>query len=161
MSDLAVSAVAVRPETAADEAFLRDLYASTRDEELAVVGWTEQQRRAFCDSQFTLQRAALGTEFPDADSGIVLVDRQPAGRLLIDRTGDAIQVVDIALLPEHRGRGVGTSLLQVVLDEAMRENRSVSLHVLLTNRARRLYERLGFIAVGDAGLSVVMRWGEA
>ena len=65
--------------------------------------------------------------------------------------------LSMALLPGHRGRGLGTALLRHLLDRADREHDAVSLSVSLSNPARRLYERFGFQAVaGPAGGAVVM-----
>ncbi len=69
--------------------------------------------------------------------------------------------MDIALLPEHRGRGIGTRLVQDVLDEARASGRSVSLHVEETNPAKRLYERMGFVDVEDRGVYILMEWRTA
>lgn len=86
--------------------------------------------------------------FPRAQDEVVLLDGEPVGRLLVDRTGTAWRVVDIALLPSARGGGLGTALLTRVLAEADAENAAVRLFVHRDNpRARALYERLGFVAV--------------
>ena len=59
--------------------------------------------------------------------------------------------MDIALLPEYRGRGIGTALLEELLVEADATGRRVTIHVERFNPARRLYERLGFVEAGDPG----------
>ena len=64
-----------------------------------------------------------------------------------------------ALLPEHRGRGVGTALLERLLSEAGRQFRAVSLSVSSNNPAVRLYERFGFVTVDVRGGHPVMRKG--
>ncbi|HEV3351667.1 MAG TPA: GNAT family N-acetyltransferase [Acidimicrobiales bacterium] len=161
MSAAPALTVVLRPEEAGDDAFLCELYATTREQELSIVPWSEDERRAFCDSQSRIQRLAYRGQFPSADFDVILVDGRPAGRLAVDRTEDDIHVIDIALLPEHRGQGTGSSLLTHLVEEADRNGRSVSLHVERTNPAWRLYERLGFRAVGEAGLSVLMRWSGA
>lgn len=150
-----------RPEEAGDDAFLCDLYATTRERELSVIPWPEQEKRTFCEAQSRTQRRAYRGQFPDADFDVILVDGCPAGRLAVDRSGETIHVIDVALLPEHRGRGAGTSLLRELVDEAASDGRSVSLCVERTNPARRLYERLGFRPVGETDLSVLMRWSGA
>ncbi|HYU40170.1 MAG TPA: GNAT family N-acetyltransferase [Acidimicrobiia bacterium] len=62
----------------------------------------------------------------------------------------------IAVLPAHRGKGVGGQLLRELLDAARGTLRAVSLSVRADNPARRLYERIGFRTVYAAGASVTM-----
>jgi ribosomal protein S18 acetylase RimI-like enzyme len=69
-----------------------------------------------------------------------------------------IRLVDIALLPEHRGRGIGGALLRGLLDEGAVSGRRVSMHVERSNPALRLYERLGFERVKDDGIYWLMEW---
>jgi ribosomal protein S18 acetylase RimI-like enzyme len=104
--------------------------------------------------QFDAQRRHYAAQFPAAAHDLVLVDGEPAGRLYVDRDESAILVVDIALLPEQRGRGIGTALLTGLLADADAAGKTVSVHVERGNPARRLYERLGFVAVADLGIYV-------
>lgn len=161
MSARPALSIACRPEEAGDDPFLCDLYATTREQELSVVPWTDEERRTFCDAQSRTQRLGYRAQFPNADFDVIFADGRPAGRLAVDRSGDAIHLIDIALLPEHRGHGAGTSLLRELVEEAARDGRPVSLCVERTNPARRLYERLGFRPVGQTDLSVLMQWSGA
>jgi GNAT superfamily N-acetyltransferase len=149
--------VTLRPATPADQEFLFALYASTRTEELSLSGWDDNQKRAFLEMQFKAQSQQYLMCYPEADSTIVLLNELSIGRLLVDRTGKEIILVDIALLPDHRNSGIGTALLQSLLDEATGAQKNVTLNVLRWNVATRLYERLGFKAVGDDGVYFEMK----
>jgi ribosomal protein S18 acetylase RimI-like enzyme len=70
--------------------------------------------------------------------------------------GDHLFLATVALLPEHQGRGIGTDLVNMVLAEGRRHNLPVRLQVLKVNRARKLYERLGFKAYGESETHVHM-----
>jgi GNAT superfamily N-acetyltransferase len=94
--------------------------------------------------QFDAQDRSYRASFPDASFDLVLVDGSAMGRLYVDRGGDVIRVIDIALLPEHRGRGIGTGLLERVLAEAHLSGRAVRLNALRGSRVLALYSRLGF-----------------
>lgn len=148
----------LRPATAEDEPFLRDLYASTRREELAGMNLGEAQRDLLLGMQFRAQRQGYEAQFPGAHHHIVLRDGAPVGRLYVDRLPGEIRLIDIALLPEHRGSGIGGALLRDLLAEAAGSSSIVSLHVLETNPARRLYERLGFTRTGGDGLRCALAW---
>lgn len=136
----------------ADAEFLLSVYASTRAEELAVVPWTDAEKEAFLRMQFAAQDHYWRKQRPDAQLDVILVDGQPAGRLYIDRRSGDIRIVDIALLPERRGRGVGTLLIRGVLDEGSDTGRPITIHVERGNRARTLYERLGFRQISTTGV---------
>ena len=108
--------------------------------------------------QFTAQRYHYEAAYPEAEHRILLRDNRPAGRLLVFRSEGEILLVDIALLPAERGAGIGASLIQDLLDEADQAGKSVTLHVAKDNRARRLYQRLGFETTEDTGMYFKMEW---
>lgn len=146
----------LRSVVPSDEAFLFELYASTRKEELDAWGWDDAQRKAFLEMQFRAQHRSYRAQFPNADHQIILEGDRPIGRIMVTRTEDEFRLVDIALLWESRGFGIGTQLVRALVDEASRAGKPLRLQVLRTNPAARLYERLGFAVVGDHGLYVQM-----
>lgn len=141
----------------ADEPFLRQIYAATRAEELAAVPWSDEQKSAFLRQQFDAQDAYYRERYEGATYDVIEVDGEAVGRLYVARWEDEIRIMDISLLPEHRGSGVGTSLLRELLDEGEHTGKTVSIHVERHNPALRLYERLGFRPVGEHGVYVLMR----
>jgi GNAT superfamily N-acetyltransferase len=143
--------VTLRPITAADLPFLLRLYATTRAAELAQVPWSDEQKAAFVMQQFEAQHAWWQEHYTGARWELVLVNGEPAGRLYVDVWKNEVRVVDIALMPEHRGRGLGTLLLRRVFREGDAAGKPVSIHVEVFNPARRLYERLGFVQKGTHG----------
>jgi ribosomal protein S18 acetylase RimI-like enzyme len=150
-------AVELRPADPADRDFFARVYASTRAEELAPVPWTDEQKSAFVAQQFAAQSHHYGLHYADAAYNVIVVDGAPAGRLIVDRTDEALLIVDITLLPQFRGRGVGTRLLEPLLEEASAAGRFVRIHVEQTNPAMSLYRRLGFEPVREVGIYLEMR----
>jgi ribosomal protein S18 acetylase RimI-like enzyme len=150
--------VSRRPATDDDLPFLLRVYASTREEELRAVPWTPDQTEEFLRSQFELQHREYHRNHPDASFEVLLVDGAEAGRLYVRRTDDEVHVLDIALLPEFRDRGIGTALLHELMDEAAGAGRVASIYVEQTNRALSLYRRLGFEPVADQGIYMLMEW---
>lgn len=150
--------IRLRPTTATDDPFLCALYASTRTEELAPVPWTEEQKRAFLEMQFRAQAIHYSTHYPSASFMVIENGGEPIGRLVIDRRPEDIRVVDISLIPEYRGRGIGTMFLRELLNEAEASGKSVSIHVEEFNPAMRLYDRLGFRRVDSHGVYHLMEW---
>ncbi len=141
-----------------DEAFLYQVYASTREEELAQLRWTEAEKTAFLRMQFTAQHHYYHEHFPGASFQIILLDGHSIGRLYVSRSANEILVIDIALLPEYRSRGIGGAILREILAEAAQSGKPVHIHVEHFNRALRLYERLGFSKIGGDSVYSLMEW---
>ena len=133
-----------RPITDEDMEFLYRLYASTRLEELAVTGWNDAQIEEFLRMQFGLQHSQYRQNYPGASFDIVLIDGAPAGRLYVDRTEDGIRIIDISLLPEFRGRGIGGRIMRGFVEEADAKGHGMSLHVEMNNPIVPFYKVLGF-----------------
>jgi ribosomal protein S18 acetylase RimI-like enzyme len=140
-----------------DREFLVELYGSVREPELAHVPWGDAARRAFIEQQFAAQDAHYRGHYPGATLDVIEVDGEPAGRLYVHRGPSDIRIMDIALAPEYRGRGIGSALLRSLIAEEDAGGRSLSIHVEVNNPARRLYERLGFRPAGEHGVYVLMK----
>lgn len=142
---LTVHGVVFRPARSADLPFLRRLYRFSRDRELAALNWPEALLRDFCRSQFEAQHQDYIHRYPTACFLVLELRREPVGRLYIDLSGPVIHLIDIALLPSARGRGIGTRILTAMQERAKADGKPVSLHVQHGNRAAAdLYRRLGF-----------------
>ncbi len=143
--------IRLRPEAEADLPFLRSVYASTRAAEMERVPWPQQQKDEFVRSQFEFQRTHYQQHYSESQFDLVVVDEALAGRLYVHRGPSEIRIVDIALLPEFRGRGIGQSLIEMLQAEARTNGKSLGIHVERFNPALRLYQRLGFEMAGEEG----------
>jgi ribosomal protein S18 acetylase RimI-like enzyme len=153
------SGVTLRPVTDADTEFLIAVYASTRAAELAQVEWDEGQKDAFVRWQYGRQREEYDQRYPDARYEIILFNDAPAGRIWVGADEKQIRLLDIAVLPEFQNRGIGTYLLQRLIDEASREKKALRHMVFVLNdNAYRFYERLGFKTIEDLGGYKHMEW---
>lgn len=153
----------LRPIQEEDSAILAEIYASTRRDELALAPWSEEQKEVFLQQQFAYQHSHYQQHFPNASFDLLLKDGQTIGRLYVNRRDDAINIVDIALLPSYRGAGIGSSILQDLIAEtiARREGRSLLIHVEKMNSAMSLYRRLGFNKIKDREVYDLMEWTPA
>ncbi len=154
---------ALRPATLADDAFFQRVYAGTRADEMALTPWDAAQRQAFVAMQYRAQAAHYLAHWPDAQHSVVVAlhggEWHDVGRLWLHQRPAAIHVLDIALLAEHRGLGIGAACLQQLMRQAQTSARAVTIHVEAGNPARRLYERLGFLPVGaPQGVHQRMAW---
>jgi ribosomal protein S18 acetylase RimI-like enzyme len=155
---LAVQGFALRPESDADIPFLLRLYASTRAEEMAAVPWSAEQKAAFLAQQFQAQRRHYRNTIDGCTFEVIEHNGEPAGRLYLDSRGARLHLVDIALLPEWRGRGVGAAILEALQAAGCAGGLSVTTFVEKINPALRLYQRLGFTEIADHGVYLEMEW---
>jgi len=155
----AFRAVRLRPATLQDELFLRQLFATTRADELALMVWDDNQKEMFIAMQFNAQKQQYAMSYPQAQHSIILLNDIPIGRQMIDSGENEFTLVDIALLPSHRSAGIGTHLIEDLLAEAASAGKSVTLSVWHTNPAKKLYQRMGFAVANDDGdVYCQMRW---
>lgn len=157
-SDISGGVISLRPVEDADEAHLLAVYTHSRLEELAATDWSDEQKAEFCRSQFEAQTAHYRLHYPTASFSVILVDEAPAGRLYVDRWTEEIRIMDIALLPAFRGRGIGTKLLTNLQNEAVAAGKFLSIHVERFNPALTLYVRLGFTLAEDKGVYLLLHW---
>ena len=150
--------VTFREAVEEDEPFLLGVYTSTRLEELALTNWDLPQREAFVRMQFEAQQRHYRQHYPKGEHLIVLLNESPVGRLYIANLETEIRVIDITILPEHRRAGIGTPIIQELMDEAKAVGKPLSIYVESFNSSHRLFERLGFVKTGEIGYSHLLEW---
>jgi len=147
----------MRPITDTDRDFLCALFVGTRAAEFAHSGLPPTHIDTLLAEQFAMQDAYYRRHYPDAHFDIVTCRAGDIGRLYHHWGAAEVRVIDIALMPSYRGNGVGTRLMQALVAAAARQGLAVSLYVETTNPVRALYQRLGFVAVGENGVYELMR----
>ena len=150
--------LSLRPAAAADEDFLFDLYASSRGDDLASLGWSPDQVREFLRMQYEAQQRFLKNEYRRADDQIILIDGRTAGRLLVERRDHEIRGIDVALLPEFRNQGIGSWLFAQLQSESARTRKPLRIQVIRFNPAIALLERLGFSRTSETATHFQMEW---
>ncbi len=160
MDQIQTESLVFRPIEPADDALLKAIYESTRAEEMALVpDWSTEQKDAFLTQQFQAQHQYYQQMYQNKQFGILLFNGRPAGRLYLDHRADEVRIVDIALLPDFRGRGIGENTMRSVLNAAAAAGKSTTIHVERYNRARHLYDRLGFRIINDDNpVYLLMEW---
>ena len=148
--------VSLRPVHPDDEEFLYDLFCQTAGDGLNALD--PEPRNAILRMQFTAQLHTYREQFPRVDHQIIMLDDRVIGRVLVERTEAEHRGVDIALLPEYRSGGIGTMLIQELLDEAAVAGKPFRISVVRTNPALHLYNRLGFKTTGESLTHFMMEW---
>jgi GNAT superfamily N-acetyltransferase len=155
-----VAILSLRPVIEHDGELLRAIYASSREREFEQVPWSAEQKKQFLETQFCAQ-ARHYANYPNTTFSIILCDGAPAGRLYVARWEQEHRLMDIALLQEFRGQGIGTHFLRQLQAEAASVGKPLTLHAEAFNWACQWYERLGFVLVEDKGLHLFYRWSPA
>jgi len=148
--------ITLRPVCPDDEEFLYELFSRTMGDELGALD--AAQRDPILRMQFKAQHYTYNEQFPRAEHQIIMLDDQVIGRVLVERAESEHRGVDIALLPEYRSAGIGTMLIQALLDEAAAVGKPFRISVVRTNPALHLYERLGFKTTGESLTHFMMEW---
>lgn len=151
-----MTTIRLRPIVDSDRETLYRCYASTRTEELSVVDWSDEKKESFLRMQFDAQTVHYNKHYSSASFQIILRGEEPIGRLYVHRSGSGVRIVDITLLPPYRGQGIGSALLGDLIAESVACAKPLSIHVEKYNPAKRLYERLGFVPVGEVGIYDLM-----
>ncbi|MFZ0173157.1 MAG: GNAT family N-acetyltransferase, partial [Acidimicrobiales bacterium] len=138
-----------------DASFLLSIYASTRALEVEVLARSQRDADAFVRMQFEAQTRHFAAIYPRATHSVISVGGDPAGRLIVDRPGDEIRIVEIALLPRFRRAGVGGQLVSQLFEEADAAGLPVRCHVAQDNEALAFWERLGLVRRAVDGAHVM------
>ncbi|MCE7065178.1 GNAT family N-acetyltransferase [Dyadobacter sp. CY326] len=138
------------------------IYASTRQAELEKVPqWSETMKTEFIKSQFEAQHNHYQRNYSGADFWVICKNKSNAGRLYFHENfqGRGMRIIDITLLPSYQNCGIGTSILQDLMQLSAQLERPLSIHVESFNPAKNLYNRLGFKKISETnGVYHLMEW---
>lgn len=152
------SGLTLRAITEADRAFLLRLYKSTRELEMSLLPWPPEQIEVFLAQQFHAQQTHYSQQYPEAKFQIIEQNGSPVGRLTLDDRPTGLHIIEMALLPEYRNQGIGSTLIQAIFSEAQASGKTVSLSVKHDNPALSLYHRLGFKIIQEHAPYSFMEW---
>lgn len=150
-----ISLRAVIPQ---DREFLLRVYAAGREVELSVLPFDDAQKRAFCEHQLAAQTSYYEEKFPHATHVVILLGGECVGRLYVDRRDALISILDLAVLAEHRKKGVGTHIVKALLDEAALSDKRVGVYVESFNPAQKFFRDLGFELVESDQMNLYFEW---
>ena len=120
--------------------------AALKDYVTETWGWNEEQQRFLFKQNFENERAK-----------IIVFEGKDAGFLDVSEKETETVLISIRLLPAFQNKGIGTKIIQDILDESHRKNKTVRLQVLKINPAKTLYNRLGFKVFAETETHFLMR----
>lgn len=151
-------AITTRAVAPADQKFLAEVYKSSRGDDLRKLDWDEERISEFLDMQYEAQQNFNAGDYRDATDEVLLIGDKLIGHLMVEARSHEIRLIDVALLPEYRGHGLGTRIIQRIQEKAKSEKRPVRLQVIRFSRAVNLFERLGFVRTSETGTHFQMEW---
>jgi ribosomal protein S18 acetylase RimI-like enzyme len=147
----------IRPATVQDAGFLAEVvFEATRAQGRLPDGLDEQEWRAgYAD----WTREQLLGDLRDSTTSVIETGGKPAGRLRVVSTAGYLELAGIQLLPGFQRYGIGTAIIEDLKAQAVALGVPLDLGVEKDNPdARRLYERLGFVPVGETDAEHKLRW---
>jgi ribosomal protein S18 acetylase RimI-like enzyme len=149
----------LRPERDDDQPFRFELFCKSRPPEWDMVQLDPQFREQLMRHQFEAQTTSYRVQFPKARFDIIELDREPIGRIVVDRPAGMLNLVDQAIVPQLRSKGLGTTIMRVLMDEARARRIPMRLMVGSSNDpSLRLYLRLGFVPIETVPLYIELEW---
>jgi GNAT superfamily N-acetyltransferase len=130
----------LRPATSDDVPFIESVYFETQRWIIeSLFGWRgdDVEREKFCKT------------YDSTNTHIIVVDGKDAGWLTVRRAQDHITLDSIYLSQKWQGAGLGTHLIEDIIREAGATDVPLRLSTAKINRARNLYERLGFAVIAE------------
>ena len=148
----------LRPAKSEDAGLLHDIFCTTWQSEVEALP-NQALARHVLRIQHTAQERRFDHRYAGLRRLLLTRDGVDAGRLYLLQTGTSVHVVDLTLLPEHRGQGIGSGVLRDLMDQARIEDQSLTLRVPRTNvLATALFERLGFALVTVDDVDCCLEW---
>jgi len=141
-----------------DRELLLGVYAAGREIELSLVPWDEGMKMAFVEHQFDAQDAFYQSEMPGSTQEVILLDGEPAGRLYSYRADDEIAILDLAILPQFRRKGIASSIIRSLQAEAGRSRKGIRIFIESFNPSASLLTKLGFRLASDDGMNRKYEW---
>jgi ribosomal protein S18 acetylase RimI-like enzyme len=142
--------ITFKEELSSHQDFLFSLYASSRETEMLLSSLNDKEQKRFLRSQFELRKTSYHNDYPNAYYLVIFKNKKPIGRIVIniDSSMSSIHIIDIALIKKEQNKGIGTALLNDIMNYAQKEKKSVGLSVASDNiRAFKLYQKLGFTPI--------------
>jgi GNAT superfamily N-acetyltransferase len=154
-----VGLLRLRPECDADQDFRYRLFCDSQPSEFALLA--PAALGEVMTQQFHAQTLSYLAQFPEARFDIIELSGERIGRIVVDRPGAGLHIVDLAIVPHWRGRGVGTAIVRALIDEARAAGIPVRIEASEGDPSLRLYHRLGFVSTATAPPHTQLEWRPA
>lgn len=146
----------IRPSTSSDVTFIEELYTSLRDD-LNMISCDSDFVEELKHQQFIAQTSSYEEQFPNAMTFIIEYHSDSVGRAILDFGAEEVRLVDISLVKQVQGKGLGTAIVQSFIASAEQVRTPLRLSVLNSNfSAKQIYTKLGLVPDGSNGMYDLM-----
>jgi ribosomal protein S18 acetylase RimI-like enzyme len=140
-----INGISLCPIEPKDNEFLLRVFKESRPDLNLINDISEEQRESIILEQFKMEKQQLEQIYPNAEFSIIKLNEEPIGRIYIYYGETTNRIVEIGLLEDYRGLGIGQRLMTTVIGNATKMKKNVRLQVAWFNqRAYKFYERIGF-----------------
>lgn len=154
-----VSIISLCPVEPSHENFLLKLFTECRPDLALIIDVSKKQKASIISQQFTMEQQQLIQMYPDAELNIVMFNKEPVGRLYVHHGETADRILEIGLLEQYRGRGIGGKLVTTVIENAAKIGKTVRLQVVWFNQgAYAFYEKVGFQVIENRDVFYEMQY---
>jgi ribosomal protein S18 acetylase RimI-like enzyme len=151
--------LALRPERDDDRAFRYRLFCDSRLPEWYQVTIEPSLRERLMQHQYEAQTQTYRSRFPAARFDIIELAGEPIGRIVVNRPGGLLHLVDHAIVPQRRNKGIGSAVMRALMEEAKAAGIPFRLKVASGNDpSMQLYLRLGFVLIDEVPAYIEMEW---
>lgn len=148
----------VRSVKKQDQPFLESLFLSARPH-LQSINLPDPLLAALIKQQYSMQQNHYRTQWPHAEKLIITQARAAIGQLMLAESDSCLHIIDLALLPSYRRKGIGRSLLSSLQQAAKIGELLLKLSVDKQNiLAKKLYLSMGFQLTEQTETHCSMSW---
>lgn len=154
-----ILSISLVPVQSRHDEFLLQVFKESRIDLAYINGISEEQKSMIILQQYKIEQEQLKQMYPNAKFNIVMMNEKTVGRLYIHNGEISDRILQIGLLEEYRGMGIGKMLVKLVIEDAMKRGKNVQLQVAWFNEAAyRFYEKLGFKIIENNGVAYEMQY---
>lgn len=104
------------------------------------------------------QKSVVEQNIASGQSSIIVMNNQDIGWMHVQEDPVAIELGQLYIVPDLQNCGIGTTIVRRLQSRAKVKDKALTLNVMRNNKARHLYERLGFVQTGESPFKLEMVW---
>lgn len=101
----------------------------------------------------------FNTDFKLSDYKIIVLDNTDIGFLQLEEFNNNLNITEIHIISEYRGKGIGSQVINDIIMDEKNNNKTISIACFILNqKAKNLYERLGFKIMNETETHYLMQY---
>lgn len=151
-----MNVITLEPIVPAHKELVYHIFLDIHPELTGIEGTAGDQAEWILRLQFEIRQEQLRQLYPDAERNLIILDGVAAGFIYTD-LGSDIRIIEVGLFEKYRRKGIGSYVINNIIDKANNLGKNISLQVLWCNKAAyQFYEKLGFSFVRNNDVTYEM-----